>query len=134
MIVGKTRRYRLQLTLCVGTLIYVGLATWLAFEGARHGGSNAQTAFLIASLAAVWPVAWGVGVWSAVTRAGFSRRAQALTALAISQMVIGVSITYFQTAAGTSYFEALALPLFALAMGILWYALLAIARIERSAK
>jgi hypothetical protein len=132
VVVSGSSRYRLYLALPVGTAAYVGLALWSTLEGARHSGSNVQTAFLFASLVAVWPVAWGWSVWPAVVRAGFSRRARALIALAVSQMAIAAVVAYLQAASVTSYFKALPLPLLAFVMGIFWYAWLGIKRAERA--
>jgi len=116
----------------VGTGAYVGLALWSTIEGVRQSGSNVQTAFLFASLVAVWPVAWGWGVWLAVVRAGFSRRARVLIALAVSQMAIAALVAYLQAASVTSYFKALPLPLLAFVVGVFWYAWLGIKRAERA--
>lgn len=116
----------------MGTAAYIGLALWSTFDGARHSGSNAQTAFLFASLVAAWPVAWGLGVWPAVVRAGFSRRARVLIALAVSQMAIAAIVAYLQAASVTSYFMAFPLLVLAFVVGTFWYAWLGIKRADRA--
>jgi hypothetical protein len=121
---------KLYTMLIVAVIAYIALGGWFSFEGIRRGGGNPPTAFVVASLGVLWPVAWGYAIWPYVVKSDYSWRGTVLLWLALSQMILSVAWVYILASQFLTYFDAVPILLLAVFCWLIWYTLLTASRIQ----